>query len=130
MKIKIFIMVLLIAITLVSCAPTIKIVPTETADPRAALTITPPLPIVTPVWTYATLYAFEDLPITPPIVTSPFVEFLATPLPTMTPVQFLETPTEFPLPFNDKSVESKYCFSPSIQLSVPDAQGLSGDEIA
>ncbi len=44
--------------------------------------------------------------------------------------QPLATPTEFQLPFNDKNVESEYCQSPSIKLSVSNAQGLSDGEIA
>lgn len=52
----------------------------------------------------------------------------ASPAVEATPVR--ATPTEFQLPFNDKNVESKYCQLPSVKLSIPDAQGLSDDEIA
>jgi hypothetical protein len=40
------------------------------------------------------------------------------------------TPTEFQLPFNDKDVESEYCQSPAIKLSVSAAHGLSDNQIA
>jgi len=49
---------------------------------------------------------------------------------TTNPTVSRPTSTAIQLPFDDSNVENEYCQSPEVELSIPDSQGLSEDEIA
>ena len=71
MKIKNIVTVLLVAIILASCAPAVKVVPTETAVPMSTFTLVPPTPTSTPT------PPIETLPVTQKSV-SQFVSSMQT----------------------------------------------------